>query len=160
MTYRSFESVLSSVERYLQYNPQTGTFIWKVKRDWKTPAGSIAGYVMNTGYRCITLFETRILAHRLAWALHHQEDPGDLQVDHINRNRSDNRICNLRLVDASTNQRNRGLNSNNKSGYAGVCFHKATGKWRATVCYGYKSKHLGLFSTPEEASAAYLIATQ
>lgn len=68
-------------------------------------------------------------------------------VDHRNGNSRDNRRCNLRPATARQSSESRGVPSSNTSGVKGVCFHKASGKWRAEV----NRKHLGLFATKEEA---------
>jgi len=158
MTHQTFEALVGGIKELLSYDPETGEFHWLVQRDWKTAPGARAGYLMAHGYRTITIRGARVLEHRLAWAMHHGEDPEGLEIDHINRVRDDNRISNLRLVDRTANQRNRGANKNSKSGLRGVCYHPPTGKWRASLGYGYKSTHLGLYATPEEAHAAFLAA--
>lgn len=86
-------------------------------------------------------------------------DPKQL-VDHINNDPLDNRKSNLRLANPQQNQSNQGIRKNNKSGYKGVSFHKASGKWQATISVDGKSKGLGLFLTPEEAHKAYCEAAK
>jgi hypothetical protein len=98
---------LETLREVLAYDPDTGALTWLVDRSSNARAGSPAGcYAGSNGYTQVCLGLRRFKAHRLAWYLHHGEDPGALQVDHINRNRSDNRICNLRLVDAKGNRAN------------------------------------------------------
>lgn len=80
--------------------------------------------------------------------------PSTLQVDHINWNTLDNRRANLRLCTGEQNQRNRGANRNNKTGYKGVAPHH-TGKFSAQLHVGKKKLHLGVFRTPQEAATAY-----
>lgn len=75
----------------------------------------------------------------------------DKEVDHINRDRLDNTIANLRIVNRQINNLNRGLNKNNSSGYKGVAYHKQRKKWRAYIMIDYKQKSLGLYKTKEEA---------
>ena len=83
--------------------------------------GEVAGYLGSSGYFSV-LNETnsRVLAHRVVWYLVYGEDPGVLSVDHIDGNRSNNKICNLRLLVQSQNQLNIPLKSNNRSGFNGV----------------------------------------
>ena len=76
--------------------------------------------------------------HRIIWAIHNGEDPGELQVDHINGKRNDNRIGNLRLVTPSENDRNRNIRKGNVSGVTGVSYHKGKKMWDAGI--GYKGK--------------------
>ena len=95
-------------------------------------------------------------AHRLAWSLHYQEMPSQ-DIDHINGIKTDNRICNLRLVTVRQNQYNqRKPRIDNKSGYLGVTVYKD--KWMASIKINSKTKHLGYFSTPQEANEAYINA--
>lgn len=75
--------------------------------------------------------------------------------DHINRNRFDNRICNLRLVNHQDNMRNCKFHSNNKSGHRGVVWIKQVKKWRAQIRLNGKHVHLGMFIDFAEACNAY-----
>lgn len=105
------------------YNPQTGEL---KRRD------GYDGFVATTGYRCIGHKSKIYSVHRVAWALSHNCQPAG-EVDHINGNRSDNRLCNLRLVSSSEQNMNRRLSGRNKSGVKGVCWEASRRKWRATV---------------------------
>lgn len=134
------------------YDQQTGLFSWKKKRQ-----GIVDGKFGNlekTGYVRAKLLNKKHLAHRLAWFIVHKQWP-EGQIDHINGNRSDNRIVNLRVVDQSGNSQNRRVKQrNNQSGYFGV--HASGTRWRAQIRIDKKLKHLGLFDTPELASMAYI----
>jgi hypothetical protein len=99
---------LEHVREVLAYCPDTGALTWRVDRTNKVKAGSPAG-TPNEGYVWVKLGGRRIFGHRLAWYLHHGQDPGGWLIDHVNRDRSDNRICNLRLVDAKGNRANSDL---------------------------------------------------
>lgn len=98
------------------------------------------------------------LVHRLIWKLVTGDDPGQMEVDHINRNRSDNRWCNLRLVSHSQNQNNAKKRSVSKQPYKGICQHQGKNRWAARICIDGKRIGLGTFDTPEEAHQAYLQA--
>lgn len=89
-------------------------------------------------------------AHRVVWLLHYGDWP-NLDIDHINGDKSDNRIENLRLANVIENNRNRAA----LSGYKGVRYHKPSGKWQARITSEYKGKHLGLFNNEIEAAKAY-----
>ena len=95
--------------------------------------------------------------HRLIWAHYYREDPPEV-LDHVNRNRMDNSISNLRASNHSLNQLNRTLSKNNTTGYTGVSIHRKSGKFKATIYINSKPKHLGLYETAEKASDAYLRA--
>ncbi len=136
----------------LDYNSDTGQIFWRKSRGTKK-AGSEAGAVNCKGYVCIMLGGKGYQAHRLAWLLHHKEMPSQ-DIDHINGIKTDNRISNLRLVTVRQNQYNqRKPRIDNKSGYLGVTVYKD--KWMASIKINSKTKHLGYFSTPEQASEAY-----
>ena len=84
--------------------------------------------------------------------------PEGLEVDHINRNRLDNRRCNLRLATRSQNAFNKGLQSNNTSGYRGVYYFPygmRTRRWLAKIKVNGRYKNIGFYETPAEAAAAY-----
>jgi hypothetical protein len=84
--------------------------------------------------------------------------PTTAQIDHQNGNGLDNRRENLRIATNAQNLFNRGPQRNNSSGFKGVCFHKQAQKWKAEIAFRGQRKHLGLFTTPEDAHAAYIAA--
>ncbi len=91
----------------LEYDSETGIITWKVTRSRLAKAGTEAGYVnKNTGYRVIQVCRKNYATSRIAWALHYNEDPYPYEIDHINRNRVDNTIGNLRLANRSEQLRN------------------------------------------------------
>lgn len=144
---------------YFEINKTTGIIAWKKKpaKTSKIKAGDTAGTIHPTGYIFVTLNRRRYLAHRIAWALHYGYAPMQI-VDHINGDKHDNRIKNLRLVSRRQNIQNQRLPSKRSStGHLGVSRFK-NGKFRATINIDGKNKHLGSFNTIEEASDAYLTA--
>lgn len=82
------------------------------------------------------------------------EAPDGSLVDHINRNKKDNRKCNLRLANKGINAFNSGVHKNNKSGCPGVCFRKDTKRWSAEIKVNNVKHNLGCFSTKDEAIEA------
>jgi len=118
------------------------------------PAGYEPSWVTPGGYKKVIVNGKHLFVHRVLFWLYHGYWPK--LVDHINRDRLDNSVDNLRDVSQLVNANNRGLNSNNKSGVRGVRWHKATGKWEATATYNYKRKYLGLHDTVSEAEDAIL----
>lgn len=109
------------------------------------------------GYRIISIGRRRYLRHRLVWFLFHGQWPSE-DVDHIDGNRGNDRIENLRAASRSENMCNRGKQSDNTSGLKGVFWHKQRQKWRAQIKRDRKARHLGLFNCPAAASLAYQIA--
>lgn len=141
--------ILRELLSILQYEPSTGRLI-------KTTTGKYADNPINNwGYRQVgydkgSLGRIKQLAHRLVWMLHHGDIPLDMMVDHINLDKTDNRIENLRLINKSGNAQN--------SIWKGYCFDKRSGKYRAEIKLHGKCTWLGLHDTEELARAAYLEA--
>lgn len=137
----------------LHYSPETGIFTRAVdRRRWK--AGQQVGSISNDGYVNIGLNHQIYRAHRLAWLYMTGTEPVN-GIDHINRDRSDNRWVNLRASDQSTNTLNRGAQKNSKSGLKGVHKIKKTGRYRAVVTAFGRRVNVGVFATPEEAKKAH-----
>lgn len=134
----------------LTYNEKTGEFTWN---NTQKTAGSNTGY----GYITISICGKPYMAHRLAWLYMNGEFPNG-QIDHINRNRKDNRICNLRVVSNQLNQTNRNVQKNSTSGYTGVSFKRNKGVYESHIMINGKYIHLGCYSTLKEAIDARITA--
>ena len=148
-------NVLNSkrLRELLTYHPEKGFFTWNIGRSGKL-SGDIAGGSHSEGYVHISVDGKLYLAHRLAWLYVHGVWPKD-QIDHIDGNKSNNRICNLRDVSNGTNQENQIFaQKNNKSGFLGVS--KKRKKYVAQIMINGKKMHLGYFNFPEQAHSAYL----
>ena len=145
------------LKNVLDYDANTGVFVWKTRPSKAVKAGDVAGCVeKRIGYVTIGIAKRVYKAHRLAWLYVYGEWPKGL-IDHINCNKADNRICNLRDVFADGNSQNvRKPNVRNKSGFMGVIWFQ--NKWRASMSVNGKSKWLGDYSTPQEAHQVYLEA--
>lgn len=138
----------------LDYNPDTGVFTWVNGNSRNVKSGDIAGYKNQQGYIRIRVGAKLLPAHRLAWIYVYGEDIDGYEIDHINGDKSDNRICNLRISSHQQNMFNMKKKSTNKSGVKGVHFDKRCNKWRAQTSINKKRVHLGLFNTIESAEEA------
>lgn len=145
--------------RVLHYEPETGLFYWKEHERWSL-IGEIAGKPTGQGYIRIKIAgidyhkSYAYQAHRLAWFYIHKRWPVD-QIDHKNRIKDDNRICNLRECTTEQNMLNVVPKNPPKSGYRGV---KELGpnQWRAML----GKRLLGIFPTKDKAIIARLEAEQ
>lgn len=143
------------VRALFDYDRQTGTFRWKVRLGTARP-GSLAGCKSGCGYTQIGIDGTYYLAHRMAWALENGDDPS-AYIDHINGDRRDNRIANLRLTSIAQNAQNqRRPQAGNKSGFLGVEYDRRRAKYRSSIQTEDGRMFLGYFETAEAASEAYL----
>lgn len=142
---------IQEFEKYFSYDKSTGLLTWKVQRSRRAP-GSVAGTIDHEGYVIIGLSGIRYRAHRIIIAMVFGYFPD--QVDHIDGNRSNNRIENLRAVNNQQNARNQKIRKNNTSGAMGVCWHKRYGKWVSYIRVDGKAKYLGGFDAIEDAIEA------
>lgn len=140
------------IKRFLHYNPENGLFYRNQNRG-PHKSGSQAGSIRQDGYVRIQIFDKQYLGHRLAWLLFYGEEPS-LEIDHINGDRSDNRIKNLRLVSCAQNNQNKAISKSNKSGIPGVWFDSRKKMWRAGIKTNKKFLHIGYFDSIEKATAA------
>lgn len=141
------------LRQLLRYDPETGKLFWRSNQSRKCRAGSQAFTSMGShGYFQGGVGGEKYLAHRVIWAMHAGEWP--VEIDHINGDRSDNRLSNLRNVTRSGNMKNQRLSTANTSGFIGVSRFKRDNKWQAKIMVARKCIFLGLFDTPEAAVAA------
>lgn len=140
----------SDLKELLNYDCKTGIFTWSKNRRGvivNKPLGTDNGY----GYLRITVLGKSYYAHRLAWLYVHGEMPKE-QIDHINCNKSDNRICNLREVTAKENQHyKKNAQKNSKSKVLGVSWHSKANKWQVH----FMNKYVGIFNSIQDATIAY-----
>lgn len=147
------ELTQSRLKELLHYDPDTGVFVWLVKRPPYISIGSVAGNLNDRGYRRIEIDKKQHKAHRLAWLYIYGKFP-DGEIDHINREKSDNRIANLRDVTRSINLQNCAIRKSNTTGVKGVSWDKRRQKWQASIKINNSQKFLGYFKIIEEAIAA------
>lgn len=145
------------VRAALDYEPDTGLFRWRVRTSKSVRVGDVAGSPTSNGYTRLRLNGVEYLAHRIAWLCVNGEHPTKL-IDHIDGNKQNNAIANLRLVSMSENVQNqKRAMSHNKTGFLGVSHH-GKNVFRAAINIGGKGVYIGSFKTPEAAHAAYLTA--
>ena len=139
----------SELKKLLHYDPQTGIFKWIGKTYHTMKMRNIAGNVNLSGYVIIKIKGKAHKAHRLAWLYVYGVWPS--RIDHINREKSDNRIHNLRIATASENSRNTKLSCRNKSGIKGVMWNRHRQKWYAKIIIKGNVYNLGAFSSFDDA---------
>jgi len=145
----------NTLKELFEYDLDTGIFKRK-KAVSNQKEGCIAGCIGGNGYRLIRVKRISYGAHRLAWLYVYGKFPEN-EIDHINRNRSDNRICNLREVSRGENMQNKDKAASNKTGYKGVSIskHKKNKKFLAQIKFNGKVIYLGRYFCAESAYAAY-----
>ena len=155
------------LRKLLRYEPETGELFWRERtvdmfptqgsqRIWNTrysgkPACS--GIDIN-GYKRVCVLYERFFSHRVIWAMQTGAWP-EIGLDHIDRDRLNNRIENLRLATQKENLANVTAHKDSTSKYVGVSWHKRDKAWRAVIGDGYKTTHLGYFASEIEAARAY-----
>ena len=144
---------IARMREYLAYDPDTGVITWLKPKANNGKAGKPTGCLSkSTGYLYVVFDYTMVAAHRVAWALHHGEWPNG-EIDHINNDRADNRLANLRIATRrqnAVNQPGRGSNT----GVKGVYWYKNRYMALARDQNG-KTTYLGRHKTLESAKAAY-----
>ena len=148
------ELTADRLREVLDYPSETGVFTWRVQVCSQAPVGAVAGTLSDSGYWRIRIDSKFYYAHRLAWLYVKGLWPR-CEIDHKNRVKTDNRIANLREATRAENEQNKSLQTNNKSGYRGVCWLQKRLAWAAQISVNGKRKHLGYFATPEAAYEAY-----
>lgn len=139
------------LKEYLSYNPETGVFVW-IKSTRPGWAGKIASHVDVRGYNTAKIEDVRYLCHRLVWLYVYGSFP-DGQIDHIDNDKLNNKLSNLRVATHHENQRNKTIHKNNKVGVKGVVLHQC-GKYRGCVGYNKVRYDCGLHATIELAQNA------
>jgi HNH endonuclease/AP2 domain len=143
----------AELKERLYYNRETGVFMRKTTSS-NAKAGDVAGTRNSNGYLQIWINGKSYKAARLAWLYVYGHFPSG-NLDHRDRNRTNDRIDNLRIASPSQNQFNRVANKNNPTGLKGVSWISTRNVFYAQIWVGGKKKHLGEFNTKEEAHAAY-----
>lgn len=154
MREKETESAADAIRSRLRYDPGSGGLHWTCSY-MSVREGAKAGSLERNGYLKVVVGGLSYKAHRVAWLLANGQWPKG-QIDHINGNRSDNRLVNLRDVDQCANQHNQHRRDTGK--LVGAFFHKDSGKFQASIRHRGREHYLGLYETEREARAAYLAA--
>lgn len=154
------------LRQLLRFDRDTGKLFWKVRSRSFFPSNRACSiwnsrysgkeaftHMDKGGYLMGRIFNVLYRAHRVIWAIVHGVWPTD-NLDHIDHNRSNNRIENLRLANNSANGMNASLSRANKSGFCGVYFHRKTKKWWAFLTVKRKRTHIGVFNSRSDAIKA------
>lgn len=150
------------VRDILDYNPETGIFMWRKTLSKRAVKGRKAGFINGhaNGARIkIGILGREYMAHRIAWLFVTGEWPV-CEIDHVDTNAMNNSWTNLRQASSSENLRNRGPQKNNTSGYKGVTFVESRGLWIAGIKVHGKRHNLGAFKSAADAYKAYCDAVQ
>lgn len=154
----SDQELLEVCRTRLDYNPETGIFLWKLPYTYHR-LNKEAGNVYSTGYKRIRIEGKRYPAHRLAFLMYYGYLPKS--IDHINRIKTDNRIINLRESTSSENSKNIGAQSNNTTGYKGVAApSKGRNRYRVRIMSEGRDINIGSFKCKHEAARAYNLAAR
>lgn len=148
------------LRQLVHYNPESGLFTWIAYSRPGVRVGDNCGRISRQGYHEIRLDYRLYRANRLAWLYMSGEWPTS-DVDHINRDKADNRWCNLRIATRSQNSANVALSARRStSGYLGVTFDKSREKWRAQIRLAGRKVNLGRYNDPVEAAKVYDAAAE
>ena len=137
----------------LSYDPATGVFIWRASTSNRVKIGDIAECRDRAGYVVIRIDGVLYRAHRLAWLYYYGVEP-TVFIDHIDMDKSNNRIANLRLATKSQNQANIKARKDNALGVKGVYFER--NKYQVKI----RRQHIGRFELLADAIAAYAAAAK
>lgn len=149
---------LERLHECFSYNPRTGVLRWKIRPTNNVAIGSVARCINKLGYKVVRLDRRLFLVHRIVWALHYGAWP-EVNLDHKNMDKTDNRIANLRLAPRSHNMAN--TPPQNRNGLPKGCYKlEGRQRWYSRIQIGGKGKFLGGFATVEEAAAAFKRAHQ
>ena len=169
---RDTELTARDLRRRFDYDPNTGVFRYRYRPECqgKIEIGDVAGYVREKRYLVIKIDNYPYYAHRLAWLYVYGQWPEN-EVDHIDLNKLNNSISNLRAATRAENRTNTKLQATSSSGYKGVtrfrCKHMTKRiecdcpvRWKAQATIDQKVVYLGLYDTKEAAHEAYCNAVR
>jgi len=144
--------IISQDEARALFEYRDGVLYWRQSINRSVPTGAIAGALRSEGYRQVSIRRRMYRAHRIIFLMHHGYLPPE--VDHINENKNDSRIENLRAATRRQNANNVGVRKDNTSGVKGVCWAKREQKWRAQCRVNGKRYHIGYYADIKDAQIA------
>lgn len=164
----------SQLIKLLDYDPDTGSLLWRKRGRWvvsdgymgeqgrktfnrKFPGRVALNSICSVGYRHGSIFQRSLYAHRVIWVMIYGNEPIG-QIDHINRDRTDNRLLNLRDVSHKQNGRNQKLREGNTTGVHGVYWLKKRERWLASIGVDGRTIFLGHFEKVDDAICARIEA--
>lgn len=140
------------LKEVFRYDPETGELSFAEPVPFRRKPGPI-NRLSTQGYKTVCLYGITYYQHRVIWKMVTGDEP--VYLDHINQDKADNRLANLRPVSAVENAWNAKQRSHNTSGFRGVTYRREYKVWRAIIKYDGKRHEIGAFSSKEEAIAAY-----
>ena len=151
---KTIKPLPSQEELHKLFEYKEGNLYWKIKTNRSMKIGSKAGTLSSKGYIVVRFDNVDYKMHRIIWVYHYNAIPNNLQIDHIDGNKANNIIENLRLATHSQNKaNNKRAQRNSKSNILGVSWCKITNKWKAQIKKNNKSINLGCFVNQEDAVA-------
>lgn len=152
---RKTEITQQRLRELLDYDVSNGAFTWRTSNKRRIKAGQTAGsYNKVTGYLSINCDNMSFLVHRLVWIYMYGDIPVGMYIDHVDNDKLNNRIENLRLCTKLQNKQNSSVSEKSKSGIKGVYWIEKLGKY--LVCVGLNGKMIkvGYYTNKEDAITA------
>ena len=135
------------------YSEEDQGLVWNTKDNFRKKNGSILGTERPDGYLSANIDKKMYLVHRLVWLMHNGKFP-DGMIDHIDGDKTNNTISNLRVVSPETSNRNMPTPKDNTSGHIGVSWSVHADMWLARINHKRKTINLGYFKDFEDAVSA------
>ena len=150
---------LEILESLLDYNADSGEIKWTYANSKNTNKGKVAGTKLSNKYIRIFIYGKLYQAHRLAWYMYYGKEP-EYGLDHIDGNKHNKAIDNLRDIPQSGNAKNSSLSKANSSGFTGVTFMRRSKKWRSRIMVDGSDIHLGFYDDKQKAISARVRANR
>ena len=141
---------LNRVKELFDYDPNTGILVRKITTSSNALAGSVVGWKNDEGYLSVRVDRTPWKVHQIAWLYVHEVWPSGV-IDHINRDKTDNRIDNLRDTTVQVNNLNKGTRKDSKTGVPNVTWRERDRRFYVACKRNGKQNYGGCFKSLEEA---------